>query len=282
MNEDNQTQITESPHKEKINQNPIKFLEENDIIKIEVSSSLKDIKSEKTSTSFYLNMTLKNQSMLNDNEDLCRLCHQPGKVDDKLINPCNCTNQYQYFHQKCAKKWFSKKFETYQKKTILRNFIFHTIEITNSHTNIEIPRCEICNAEIYCRFYFKLKKESKCRKCNTVMSNIGLIFIFLIILLVIDFFPIMISPWYVILIVLCFNLPCLALLIFLIIDENKYRKFEFYEKNLNYWEVLDNSEVSKFIDRNKDQSKKDYFKNMGYRNKWFLYMIKDKAQIVNL
>ena len=71
-------------------------------------------------------------------ERVCRICYDVDKTENKLISPCSCTGSCQYVHQECIKKWLTD-----------------VIEINNTRGKYVFPKCEICNSELYLKFFFK-------------------------------------------------------------------------------------------------------------------------------
>ena len=80
-------------------------------------------------------------------DKLCRICYDVEKNDNKLVSPCSCTGSCQYVHQNCIKKWLTD-----------------VIEINNTKGKYVFPKCEICNSELYLKFFFKLVVSSTLKK----------------------------------------------------------------------------------------------------------------------
>jgi hypothetical protein len=41
-------------------------------------------------------------------QEVCKVCYEPGKDDNKLIYPCKCEGSMKYIHDICLKKWINK------------------------------------------------------------------------------------------------------------------------------------------------------------------------------
>ena len=78
-------------------------------------------------------------------DQVCRICLDPGELDNPLITPCKCSGSVKYIHLGCLKTWLAKRLNA----------------VKNSHciTINWLPlSCEMCKAPFRYRIYMDNKK----------------------------------------------------------------------------------------------------------------------------
>ena len=201
-------------------------------------------------------------------ERVCRICYDVDKTENKLISPCSCTGSCQYVHQECIKKWLTD-----------------VIEINNTRGKYVFPKCEICNSELYLKFFFKLviSTDLKKKQIKNIIKNL--------IILIIAFFTIGIIIYTILesflkfggktgtIIKLVISGVALVLLVVVMILMNKNIKEKCCVKQLHNWQVMDTKEIQKMLEESKNEEKT--YKNLFHRE-WYWSFIKNEKQIVIL